>query len=102
MELDGISKRFIEVKTTISSKPLKFNSVHLTPNEWSAAASTNERYFIYRLFLSKSEKKLFLLQDPVGLYKKDLIDMVPGKNGAEITFNPKRVGEYQELLTWTH
>ena len=49
--------------------------------------------------ISKQERKLFLLQDPVGLYKSDLIDMVP-TDGAEITFDPKRVGQFEELLTW--
>ena len=51
--------------------------------------------------LSKNDKKLFLLQDPVGLYKQDLIDMVPS-DGAEITFNPSKVGKFEELLTWTN
>jgi hypothetical protein len=49
--------------------------------------------------ISKGERRLFLLQDPVGLYKKDLIDMVP-TDGADITFDPKIVGAFEELLTW--
>ena len=98
VELDE-RKRYIEVKTTISSKPLHFNRVHLTKNEWNTASSTHDRYYVYRLMLSKTERKLFLLQDPVGLYKKDLIDMVPN-DGADITFDPKKVGEFEELLTW--
>lgn len=92
-------KRYIEVKTTISSKPLRFNKIYLTKNEWNTASSTHDRYYIYRLMLSKKEKKLFLLQDPVGLYKSDMIDMVPS-DGAEITFDPNKVGKYEELLTW--
>lgn len=100
VELDE-RKRYIEVKTTISSKPLHFNRIHLTKNEWNTASSTHDRYYVYRLLLSKSERKLFLLQDPVGLYKKDLIDMVPG-DGADITFDPQRVGRFEELLTWAN
>ncbi len=100
VELDE-RKRYIEVKTTISSKPLHFNRIHLTKNEWNTASSTHDRYYVYRLLLSKSERKLFLLQDPVGLYKKDLIDMIPG-DGADITFNPQNVGRFEELLTWTN
>lgn len=100
VELDE-RKRYIEVKTTISSKPLHFNRIHLTKNEWNTASSTHDRYYVYRLLLSKSERKLFLLQDPVGLYKKDLIDMVPA-NGADITFDPQNVGRFEELLTWTN
>lgn len=100
VELDE-RKRYIEVKTTISSKPLHFNRIHLTKNEWNTAASTHDRYYVYRLLLSKSERKLFLLQDPVGMYKRDLIDMIPN-NGADITFDPKRVGSFEELLTWAN
>lgn len=100
VELDE-RKRYIEVKTTISSKPLHFNRIHLTKNEWNTASSTHDRYYVYRLLLSKSERKLFLLQDPVGLYKKDLIDMVPAA-GADITFDPQNVGRFEELLTWTN
>ena len=98
VELDE-RKRFIEVKTTISSKPLHFNRIHLTRNEWNMASSTHDRYFVYRLLLSKNERKLFLLQDPVGLYKNDKIEMVPS-NGADITFDPAKVGSFEELLTW--
>jgi hypothetical protein len=98
IELDE-RKRYIEVKTTISSKPLHFNRVHLTKNEWNTASSTHDRYFVYRLMLSKTERKLFLLQDPVGLYKMDMIDMVPS-DGADITFDPKKIGKFEELLTW--
>lgn len=98
VELDE-RKRYIEVKTTISSKPLHFNRIHLTKNEWNTASSTHDRYYIYRLMLSKNERKLFLLQDPVGLYKKDKINMIPS-DGADITFNPKEVGQFEELLTW--
>lgn len=98
VELDE-RKRYIEVKTTISSKPLHFNRIHMTKNEWNTASSTHDRYYVYRLLLSKSERKLFLLQDPVGLYKQDMIDMIPSE-GADITFDPKKVGEFEELLTW--
>lgn len=100
VELDE-RKRYIEVKTTISSKPLHFNKIHLTPNEWNTANTNRDRYFVYRLMISKSEKKLFLIQDPVGLYKKDLIEMIP-KDGADITFNinDSNIGHFEELLTW--
>lgn len=94
-------KRYIEVKTTISSKPLHFNKVHLTKNEWNTASSTHDRYYVYRLMLSRNERKLFLLQDPVSLYKKDMIDMVPS-DGADITFDPNKVGRFEELLTWAN
>lgn len=94
-------KRYIEVKTTISSKPLHFNKIHLTPNEWSTANTTRDRYFVYRLMISKADKKLYVIQDPVGLYKNDIIEMIP-KNGAEITFNVDTAGQYEELLSWAN
>ncbi len=100
VELDEL-KRYIEVKTTISMKPLHFTKIHLTPNEWNVATSTKDRYFIYRLAISKQDKKLFIMQDPVGLYKRDMIDMIP-RDGAEITFDTKTSGHYEELLTWVN
>ena len=98
VELDE-RKRYIEVKTTISSKPLHFNKIHMTPNEWNTAGSMKDRYFVYRLMISKLEKKLYVIQDPVGLYKKDIINMIP-KDGAEITFEIATAGNFEELLTW--
>ena len=98
VEVDG-KKRYIEVKTTISNKPMHFNRVHLTKNEWNTADSVRNCYYVYRLLLSRKEKKLFLLRDPVGLYKKEQIEMVPN-DGADVTFNPKVVGKFEELLTW--
>lgn len=90
--------RNIEVKTTISSKPIVFNKIHLTPNEWQAAKSYKERYYIYRLMVSKKDIKLFILQNPVQLFREDLIDISP-RNGMEITFK-ETAGHYEDLLTW--
>lgn len=97
-ELDA-TIRNIEVKTTISTRPIVFNKVHLTPNEWQAAKSYKDRYFVYRLMVSKREIKLYILQDPVELFKKDLIDIMP-RDGMEITFK-ESAGCYKELLAWT-
>lgn len=94
-------KRYIEVKTTISLKPLHFNKIHLTPNEWNTANSMKDRYYVYRLAISKKEKKLYILQDPVYLYKNDLIEMVP-RDGAEIVFDINKSGKFEELLEWAN
>jgi hypothetical protein len=96
-ELDE-RQRCIEVKTTISSRPLQFNKIHLTPNEWSAAETHKDRYFVYRLLISKYKRELFIIQDPVGLYKQDLLT-ISLRDGAEISFSDK-AGKYEELLTW--
>lgn len=98
VELDE-RKRYIEVKTTISSKPLNFNKIHMTTNEWNTATSLNDRYYIYRLMISKQDRKLFVIQNPVGLYKQNVIKMVP-KDGADIIFEPATAGTFEELLSW--
>lgn len=99
VELDE-RKRYIEVKTTISSKPLLFNRIHMTTNEWNTAKTTRDRYFIYRLQLSKHFKKLFIIQDPVGLERKEIIQMTP-RDGADIIFN-ENAGTEEELLSWAN
>lgn len=98
-EIADASKRFIEVKTTVSSKPLVFNRVHLTPNEWSMASTTRQNYYVYRLMLSRGSIRLFLLQDPVGLYKNDQVKMNLN-DGVDIIFDPKKVGKEEKLLIW--
>ena len=95
------TKRYIEVKTTISTNPISFNRFHLTTNEWVTASGMEDRYFVYRLFISKKDARLVLIQNPVRLYKNDLIDMVP-TNGADITFDPSKVGQNEELLNWVN
>ena len=91
-------QRLIEVKTTISGKTLNFYNFHLTPNEWNTADSFGDRYFVYRLMLSKFDKKLFIIQNPVSQYKKDNLKMSP-RDGADIIFNEK-TGNWEELLLW--
>lgn len=90
--------RNIEVKTTVSSKPLVFNKIHMSPNEWQAAKSYKDRYYVYRLMISKHEIKLFIMNDPVRLFKEDKIDISPN-NGMDITFK-ESAGSYEELLEW--
>ena len=91
-------KRYIEVKTTVSRKKIHFFKVHLTPNEWSAAATIQDHYFIYRLMISSGEMYLYLLRNPVAMYKADRINMTPS-NGAELTFD-ESVCEKVKLRLW--
>ena len=103
IESDTEQKRFIEVKSTASFKPILFNSVHLTPNEWRVAETERGRYFVYRLFvcISTGEAKLYILQDPVGKYKADEITMMPSAaGGVDVRFDSKKVGRFEELLKW--
>lgn len=91
-------KRYIEVKTTVSRKKIHFFKVHLTPNEWSAAATIQDHYFIYRLMISSGEMYLYLLRNPVAMYKADRINMTPS-NGAELSFD-ESVCEKVKLRLW--
>ncbi len=103
VESDTEQKRYIEVKSTASFKPILFNSVHLTPNEWRVAETERSRYYVYRLFLciSTGEAKLYMLQDPVGKYKTDKITMMPSSaGGVDVRFDSKKVGQFEELLKW--
>lgn len=97
VELDA-KKRYIEVKSTISNKSLNFYNFHLTPNEWSTAETLKGAYFVYRLMISKRERKLFVIQDPIAEYKKDNLRMTP-RNGADIIFS-ENSGKWNELLIW--
>ena len=97
IELDA-KKRYIEVKTTISSKPLNFYSFHLTPNEWDTASSLNDRYFVYRLMISKREITIYILQNPVQMYKDNRISLSL-RDGAEITFSAANCVK-SELKIW--
>jgi hypothetical protein len=89
--------RNIEVKTTSSSTKIDFMRFHLTPNEWSSAETNKERYYVYRLMVTKGSIKLILIQDPVGNYKNGNLSATP-RNGMDIIFNPDRCGEEVQLI----
>ena len=95
-ELDG-GTRNIEVKTTASSSEIQFTRFHLTPNEWAVAESNQDRYYVYRLMISKESIKLYILQNPVKLYKTDRLRALP-RNGMDIIFDPKTTGLEEKLL----
>lgn len=96
------SLKAIEVKTTVSSNNLQFARVHLTPNEWRVADSMKNMYYIYRLMISiHGGKKLFIVRNPVELYKQNKLLMLPGKDGVELILDKKTSGQYVEVLTWT-
>lgn len=88
--------RFIEVKTTVSTSPLAFNMIHLTTNEWRVAETSGSTYCVYRLEITSDSKRLFMLRDPVGQYKRDRLKMIP-RDGADIIFS-NDCGEFLELL----
>ena len=91
----GTTRRLIEVKTTISRSKLHTMSFHMTPSEWSAAETFKDTYYVYRLIVSSGDIRLFVIKNPVGQYKNDLITMVP-RDGADIDYN-EQAGVYVEL-----
>ena len=98
-EADGTQDhRYIEVKTTISKHQIQMYGFHMSPNEWSVAGTIKDHYCVYRLMLSENEKKLFILRDPVRLYKTDMIDAEP-REGMEISFKSDTF-EPTKLLAW--
>jgi len=92
------TKRYIEVKTTVSSKRINYFNFHLTPNEWDVATTLQDNYFVYRLSITKGGTELRMLKNPVSLYKQDKITMSP-RDGADIKFSDD-VSETTELLLW--
>lgn len=98
-EGDSTSRhRYIEVKTTISQNPLKILDFHLTTNEWSVAETISEHYYVYRLMISKGAKVLYIIKDPVGLYKQDEIKAIPSQ-GMDISFSQEKF-ETTQVLVW--
>lgn len=98
-EADGTEDhRYIEVKTTISKQKIQLYGFHMSPNEWRVAGTIKEHYYVYRLMLSEREKTLFILRNPVALYKSDKIEAEP-RDGMEIIFSSEHF-EPAKLLTW--
>ena len=98
-EADGTeAHRYIEVKTTISKKKIQMFGFHMSPNEWRVAGTIKEHYCIYRLMLSEQDKILYILRNPVSLYKADQIEAEP-RNGMEISFSTE-LFKPTELLIW--
>lgn len=99
LEGDGTrDHRYIEVKTTISKQKIKLFGFHMSPNEWDVANTTREHYCVYRLMLSTNDKTLYILRNPVSLYKNDLIDATP-RNGMEVSFDASQFTP-EPLLVW--
>ena len=98
-EADGTEDhRYIEVKTTISRAPIQIYAFHLSPNEWRVANTIKEHYCVHRLMLSEKRKTLFILRNPVYLYKTDRINAEP-RDGMDVSFTTDNFTP-EELLVW--
>ena len=76
---------------------LKQDRVRMTTNEWVVAESDRDTYYIYRLIINKQSIELRILQNPVGKYKQDLIEMIPIE-GADILFKADQAPKEELLL----
>jgi len=103
LSFEGLSRtefaelnRYIEVKATRSKRQLVANSFTLTPNEWNAARSHGDTYFVYRLIISEGALKMFVIQNPYEQERLGNLTMSP-RNGAEITYT-EAAGTWEEVL----
>ncbi|CAN2188038.1 Restriction endonuclease, type II, BpuJI, N-terminal [Candidatus Nanopelagicaceae bacterium] len=88
--------RFIEVKATRSKRQLVANSFTLTPNEWNAARSHGDTYYVYRLIISEGALRMFVINNPYEQERKGNLSMSP-RNGAEITYT-EAAGTWEDVL----
>lgn len=99
LEGDGSKlHRYIEVKTTISRQKINLYGFHMSPNEWAVAETHREHYYVYRLMLSAQDKTLYVLRNPIALYKTDQINALP-RNGMEVSFDASKFKPVK-LLSW--
>ncbi len=70
---------FIEVKSTkrVTSPTTFSDSINLTRNEWVAAETHGENYFIYRVYFTSTGNKIFVIENPYKLYKDDDLFVLP-------------------------
>lgn len=87
-------KRYIEVKTTKSMRPIANNRFKLTPNEWDSAMTLTDRYFIYYLTINQYGKNIFIIQDPA---KQQRLGNIEVDKNLVVKFK-KEAGQWQQLL----
>lgn len=92
------TKRYIEVKTTKSIRPIANNRFKLTPNEWDSAMTLTDRYFIYYLTINKNGKNIFIIQD---LAKQHKLGNIEIDKNLVVKFK-KEAGQWQQLLEVAH
>ena len=94
-------KKYIEVKTTISTSSIDTNKFHLTPNEMNSAQTLRDRYFVYRIQLNKHAKdaiRLNIYQNPFRLIADGCLGL-DAKTGDMFGINNYR-GREETLLRW--
>jgi len=71
--------------------------VSIPPNEWRTAKSVRDRYYIYRLQISKHSKKLFIIKNLYELVKNEKMLLIERKDGYDVRFSPS-VGFEENLI----
>lgn len=72
--------KYIEVKSTkrVTAPSDAFSdTVNLTRNEWTAAQQHKQNFFIYRVYFSQKETKIFIIENPFELNEQGKIYAVP-------------------------
>lgn len=92
----GDIQRYIEVKTTRSKNKVLESSFVMTANEWNAARTNGDAYYVYRIMISEGKLRMFVIRDPYEEDRKGTLKMTP-RNGAEITFT-EDAGVWEPLL----
>lgn len=82
-EIDN--QMFIEVKTTLSKHPLTQTRISLTKNEWNAAYTHRENYYIYRLVINDESNKLFIINNPVEQVKNEKLKII-APHGVDLAY----------------
>lgn len=91
-------RRYIEVKSTISSSKLTINSFHMTPNEVRTARTVGPHYFVYRLKIMKNKRPtLTIINDPIKLIKQNKIegDLTDTSKGLDVSYDPNLYKEVE-------
>ncbi|EGQ8013397.1 DUF3883 domain-containing protein [Vibrio cholerae] len=87
---------FIEVKTTLSNHPITQSRISLTKNEWNAAYTHRDNYYIYRLIITNESRKLLVMANPVKLIQEDKVKL-SAPQGVELIFKPTVMEEVEIL-----
>lgn len=65
-ENDGVTQRYLEVKTTVGRGTL----VEVSSSEWQAARKWGDRYYVVRVIEAMKAPKMFFIQNPADLEKQ--------------------------------
>ena len=65
-EDDGVTQRYLEVKSTIG----KGTTVDVSGTEWRTAKKLRENYYLVRVIKVKESPEMFFVRDPYGLEKE--------------------------------